>query len=104
MKHIKHYEAIEDELKQYAIWFWEDQHGEDDYEIIKIIDHNGDIYWSLTIYRYYTESDEIKFVNNTQKESWGFQNNKHRIIFSSYNIDDCLNELETIITTRKYNI
>ena len=103
MKHLKQYES-DDTINKYIIWFWKDHQGVDDYEIIEVTEHHNDIYWSKTIYTYRSENNTIEFVNNKKSESWSAKNSKEFIILSSDNIDDCLKELNIIITTNNYNL
>lgn len=86
-------------LKRYAIWHWTHN---DDYDIIEITEIENTKFWSRDIYCYYDNENELNFVNSHKKESSNiFTKN---VIFSSDNLKECLEELETILAAKKYNL
>jgi len=104
MKHLKQFESTEEPYKTYILWFWKDQEGSNDYEILKVTSSDGDKYWTTTIYYYDTDDNKLKVVNGKKRESWSAINSKQHILFSSDNVGDCLKELEYVRTANKYNL
>ena len=103
MRHLKLYEHEENELKKYAIWY---SISNDEYEIIEIVDREKLTtsiiqYTSKTIYKF-SKTTLVDVYSNEEK----FQSLavKSHIPYTSDNVQDCITEIEILLTANKYNL
>jgi len=117
MKHIKQYEEKfsddfmndeNDTIKKYIIWKYANEKLDDDqdyqYEIIMLTNVDHDLitkYWVRTLYRLI--NNEIKFVDKYINEFFSLTDDEH-IIYTSDSLEDCLDKLNLISKTNKYNL
>lgn len=102
MKFIKTYENFNiSDLKKYAVWKWSNHNNHFDIiEIVDIIDN--DIIWCKDIYTY--EKYILNFVNSNRQSSFSYEMHGQSIIYTSDNLNDCLDYLNAIIDSIKYNL
>jgi hypothetical protein len=103
MKHIKSYENLSFELKKYAVWKWDHYNEYDIIEITDKTDDNDDIIWCRDIYSY-TPDDGIKFLTAIKSASFSISMYGHCVIYTSDDLDDCLEYLKMVSDFIKYNL
>jgi hypothetical protein len=106
MKHIKHYETIENVYPDHYIIY----HTKDKklYIIMKILQNNWDASSSKIYKMFQTPTTELKIekYHDTVDDMY-WTSTKHLINNSEYianNIDDCLKQIKILIETNKYNL
>lgn len=98
MKHLKMYEDLTPEIGDYAIWKSNDNLP---LEIIKVVDYYSKYYQSITLYKYYKNSDELIEITYRTKENF---RNTHFILYISKDLDDCIDMIRKIEDINKYNL
>lgn len=104
MKHIKSYENLNvlDILKKYAVWEWDkSQIKRFDYDIIEIISEDKDLIWCKNLYN--CVNNKITGADLTQ-DSFSKKKYIHQILYTSDNLEECLDYVKMLYTAFKYNL